>query len=136
MQDFAKELDDNNIQVLIEEADKIDGIEPELKDELNGLDDRWDKIHDATKDKNVFYDDLMTKWAAVRDQQLTLLNWIDEKDADVAGGKDQVNLADEDDVAEHIKKLKVRERNMFVCTYDTSCSTSCSLGIGCCDRCL
>ena len=110
MQDFAKELDDNNIQVLIEEADKIDGIEPELKDELNGLDDRWDKIHDATKDKNVFYDDLMTKWAAFRDQQLTLLNWIDEKDADVAGGKDQVNLADEDDVAEHIKKLKVRER--------------------------
>jgi hypothetical protein len=52
----------------------------------------------------------MTKWAAFRDQQLTLLNWIDEKDADVAGGKDQVNLADEDDVAEHIKKLKVRER--------------------------
>ena len=78
----------------------------------------------------------MTKWAAVRDQQLTLLNWIDEKDADVAGGKDQVNLADEDDVAEHIKKLKVRERNMFVCTYDTSCSTSSSLGIGCCYPCL
>ena len=113
IQDFIKELDDNNIEVLIEEADKIDGIEPEVKDELKDLNERWDKIHDATEDKTDFYDDLMTKWTAFREQQLTLLNWIDEKDTEAAGGKDQVNLADEDEVAEHIQKLKVRERGKY-----------------------
>ena len=93
---------------MIEEADKVDGIEPEVIDELKVLNERWYKIYDATKDKTDSYDDLMTKWAAFREQQLTLLNWIDDKDAEVAGEKDQVNLADEDEVAEHIKKLKVR----------------------------
>ncbi|XP_028414728.1 nuclear anchorage protein 1-like isoform X2 [Dendronephthya gigantea] len=104
--DFVKELDDNNIKVLIEEADKIDGIEPELKNELVQLDERWATIHDDAKDKTENYEDLMTKWTVFREQQLTLLNWIDKKDAEAAEEKDQVNLADEDEVAEHVKKLK------------------------------
>ena len=99
--------------MLIEEADKIDGLEPELKDELKVLNERWDKIHDGTKDKTDFYDDLMTKWETFREQQLTLLNWIDEKDSETTG--DQVNLADEDEVAEHIKKLNVRQQLLLVC---------------------
>ena len=113
-QEFARELGDNNIQVLIEEADKIDGIEPELKDELKDLNERWDKIHDATKDRTESYEDLMSKWGAFREQQLTLLNWVDEKDAEATGGKEQVNLADEDETAEYIKKLKVRFSNSIV----------------------
>lgn len=111
VQEFVKELDDNNIQVLIEEADKIDGIEPELKDELKDLDERWDKIDDDTKDRTESYEDLMSKWGAFREQQLTLLNWIDEKDAEATGVKEQVNLADEDEIADYVKKLKVRKRN-------------------------
>ena len=112
-----KELDDNNINVLIEETDTVDGIEPELKDELEQLDERWAKIHDDTKDKTENYEDLMTKWTVFREQQLTLLNWIDTKDAEAAEENDQVNLADEDEVAEHVKKLKVNKKRILKLLY-------------------
>ena len=126
-QDFAKEVDDNNIRILIEEADKIDGIEPEVKDELEDLNKRWVKIHNATNNNTDCYDDLMTKWAAFREQRLALIKRISEKVTEVSGGKDPVNLVDEDDVAEHVKKLKVREKNtLFICTSKNCCLQSSS----------
>ena len=87
------------------------------------MNERWDKIHDATKDKSDSYEDLMTKWAAFREQQLVMLNWVDAKDAKVVGEKDQVNLADEDEVAEHIQKLKVGKRIRHTNSYKVLLTT-------------
>ena len=59
----------------------------------------------------------MSKWGAFREQQLTLLNWVDEKNAEATGVKEQVNLADEDEIADYVKKLRVRKINIFSILY-------------------
>ena len=59
----------------------------------------------------------MSKWGAFREQQLTLLNWVDGKDAEATGVKEQVNLADEDEIADYVKKLRVRKINIFSILY-------------------
>ena len=59
----------------------------------------------------------MSKWGAFREQQLTLLNWVDEKDAEATGVKRQVNLAAELMIEDYVKKLKVRKINIFSILY-------------------
>ena len=108
LQSYRKDLDDNNIDLLITESDKIDGIEPEVKDELKDLDERWKALDDSSKEKATNYDNILDKWQDFREQQLTILNWVDEKDRQIAVYKDQVNLADADEVKEQIDLLKVR----------------------------
>ncbi|XP_028414565.1 dystrophin-like isoform X1 [Dendronephthya gigantea] len=104
--DLAKELDDNNVHVLIEETNKFDGIEPDLKQQLVVLNERWIQMDVALKDKNELYDNLMADWTKYREQQLIFLNWIDEIDSEVKNEKGQVNLVDEDEIYAHIMKLK------------------------------
>ena len=94
--------------MLITEADKIDGIEPEVKDELKELNKQWDTLNEATEQKTSNYDNIMDKWQEFRQQQLTILNWVDDKDRQISVYKDQVNFADEDEVKEQIDLLKVK----------------------------
>lgn len=70
---------------------------------------RWNTLHDTSEEKSATYEQIMASWQQFREEELTVLNWVDEKDRQVAENKNQVNFADEDEVAQQIQLLKVRD---------------------------
>ena len=50
---------------------------------------------------------ILKQWEAIRETLRELLDWIDVKDLKLKELKEQVNLADEDEVKGELKELKV-----------------------------
>ena len=92
---------------MLSAADQIEEVDPDVKDELEDLNQRWNILHDASESKSSTYENIMISWQEFREHELNLLNWVDEKGRQISENKSQVNYADADEVIQQIQQLKV-----------------------------
>ena len=92
---------------MLSAADQIEEVDPDVKDELEDLNQRWNILHDASESKSSTYENIMISWQEFREHELNLLNWVDEKGRQISENKSQVNYANADEVIQQIQQLKV-----------------------------
>lgn len=92
--------------MLVKEVDKIDELEPSVKDELAALEKRWKKLLKWSEVRSLRLSKIVSRWSKFRDEENAILNWIDAKDEQLKEA-DDVNLADEEAVKEQLDILKV-----------------------------
>lgn len=85
-------------------------IDPEVPlSELQGLEQRWEVLNSGAEQRKIFLQATLVKWKAIREEELTLVDWIDKKDAELQELDTPVNLADEKAVQERLEMVKVRD---------------------------
>lgn len=92
--------------MLVKEVDKIDELEPPVKDELAALEKRWKKLLKWSEERSLRLSKIVSLWSKFREEEIAILNWIDAKDEQLKVA-DDVNLADEEAVKEQLDIFKV-----------------------------
>lgn len=92
--------------MLVKEVDKIDELEPPVKDELAALEKRWKKLLKWSEERSLRLSKIVSLWSKFREEEIAILNWIDAKDKQLKVA-DDVNLADEEAVKEQLDIFKV-----------------------------
>ena len=92
--------------MLVKEVDKIDDLEPSVKQELAALEKRWKKLLRWSEERGLRLSKIVSIWSKFRQEEIAILNWIDEKGEQLKVS-DAVNLADEEAVKEQLDILKV-----------------------------
>lgn len=92
--------------MLVKEVDKIDELEPPVKDELAALEKRWKKLLKWSEERSLRLSKIVSLWSKFREEEIAILNWIDAKDEQLKVA-DDVNLADEEAVKQQLDIFKV-----------------------------
>ena len=79
-----------------------------LKATSKDLQSRLLAIQRSADERQLVLISILKQWEAIREKLRELLDWIDVKDLKLKELKEQVNLADEDEVKGELKELKVR----------------------------
>ena len=95
-----------DLNMLVKEVDKIDDLEPSVKQELAALEKRWKKLLRWSEERGLRLSKIVSIWSKFRQEEIAILNWIDEKGEQLKVS-DAVNLADEQAVKEQSDILKV-----------------------------
>ena len=95
-----------DLNMLVKEVDKIDDLEPSVKQELAALEKRWKKLLRWSEERGLRLSKIVSIWSKFRQEEIAILNWIDEKGEQLKVS-DAVNLADEEAVKEQLDILKV-----------------------------
>ena len=93
--------------MLIKEVDKIDELEPTVKQELAALEKRWKKLLNWSEEKGLRLSKIVSLWSKYRQEEIAILNWIDEKGEQLKVA-DEVNLANEEAVKNQLEIFKVK----------------------------
>lgn len=93
--------------MLIKEVDKIDELEPTLKQELAALEKRWKKLLNWSEERGLRLSKIVSLWSKYRQEEIAILNWIDEKGEQLKVA-DEVNLANEEAVKNQLEIFKVK----------------------------
>ena len=93
--------------MLVKEVDKIDELEPSVKEELVALEKRWKKLLRWSEERGLRLSKIVSLWSKYRQEEIAILNWIDEKGEQLKVA-DEVNLADEEAVKEQLEIFKVK----------------------------
>ena len=93
--------------MLIKEVDKIDELEPTVKQELAALEKRWKKLLNWSEEKGLRLSKIVSLWSKYRREEIAILNWIDEKGEQLKVA-DEVNLANEEAVKNQLEIFKVK----------------------------
>ena len=78
-----------------------------LKATSKDLQSRLLAIERSAEERQLVLLSILNQWQAMREKLKQLLDWIDMKDLKLSELKEQVNLADEDEVKGELKELKV-----------------------------
>lgn len=92
---------------VIVEIDKMSVPDFKLKASSKDLQSRLLVIEKSAEEKQLVLLSILSQWEAMRALLRELLDWIDGKDLKLRELKEQVNLADEDEVHGELKELKV-----------------------------
>ncbi len=106
LQHFEEDLKVYDLNMLVKEVDKIDDLEPSVKQELAALEKRWKKLLRWSEERGLRLSKIVSIWSKFRQEEIAILNWIDEKGEQLKVS-DAVNLADEQAVKEQSDILKV-----------------------------
>ena len=93
--------------MLVKEVDKIDELEPSVKEELVALEKRWKKLLRWSEERGLRLSKIVSLWSKYRQEEIAILNWIDEKGEQLKVA-DEVNLADEEAINEQLEIFKVK----------------------------
>ena len=97
---------------VIVEIDKMSVPDFKLKASSKDLQSRLLVIEKSAEEKQLVLLSILSQWEAMRALLRELLDWIDVKDLKMRELKEQVNLADEDEVHGELKELKVSENSL------------------------
>lgn len=92
---------------VIIEIEKMSVPDFKLKATSKDLQNRLLVIEKSAEEKQLVLLSILAQWEAMRAKLRELLDWIDLKDLKLSELKEQVNLADEDEVNGELKELKV-----------------------------
>ena len=106
LQHFEEDLKVYDLNMLVKEVDKIDELEPEVKQELTELEKRWKKLLRWSEERSLRLTKIVALWSKFRNEEIAVLNWIDEKGEQLKVA-DQVNMADEKALKEQFEIFKV-----------------------------
>ena len=89
------------------ELEKMSVPDFKLKATSKDLQSRLLAIERSAEERQLVLLSILNQWQAMREKLKQLLDWIDMKDLKLNELKEQVNLADEDEVKGELKELKV-----------------------------
>lgn len=94
--------------MLVKEVDDFDEVEVEasVKRELASLEKRWKKLINWSEDRSLRLSNIVSLWSKFRQEEITVLNWIDKKGEQLKTS-DEVNLADVEAVKEQLNVMQV-----------------------------
>lgn len=95
------------MEPVIVEIEKMSDPDFKLKATSKDLQSRLQAIEKAAEERQLVLLSILNQWESMREKLRELLDWIDEKDLKLKELKEQVNLADEDEVKEELAELKV-----------------------------
>lgn len=95
------------MEPVIVEIEKMSDPDFKLKATSKDLQSRLQAIEKAAEERQLVLLSILNQWESMREKLRELLDWIDEKDLKLKELKEQVNLADEDEVKEELVELKV-----------------------------
>jgi hypothetical protein len=107
LQHFEEDLKVYDLNMLVKEVEKIDGLEAVVKEELAALEKRWKKLLRWSEERGLRLSKIVSLWSKFRLEEIAILNWIDEKGEQLKVA-DDVNLADQENVTEQLDVLKVQ----------------------------
>ena len=93
--------------MLVKEVDKIDDLEPSVKQELAALEKRWRKLLKWSEERGLRLSRIVSIWSKFRQEEIAILNWIDEKNEQLKVS-DAVNMANAEAVKEQLDVWKVK----------------------------
>lgn len=106
-QEFIVEIKKHDMVPVIIEIEKMSVPDFKLKATSKDLQNRLLVIEKSAEEKQLVLLSILAQWEAMRAKLRELLDWIDLKDLKLSELKEQVNLADEDEVNGELKELKV-----------------------------
>lgn len=94
--------------MLVKEVDDFDEVEVEasVKRELASLEKRWKKLINWSEDRSLRLSNIVSLWSKFRQEEITVLNWIDKKGEQLKTS-DEINLADVEAVKEQLNVMQV-----------------------------
>lgn len=95
------------MEPVIVEIEKMSDPDFKLKATSKDLQSRLQAIEKAAEERQLVLLSILNQWESMREKLKELLDWIDEKDLKLKELKEQVNLADEDEVKGELVELKV-----------------------------
>ena len=96
------------MEPVIAQVEKMGDPDFELKVTSKDLQGRWQAIEKWSKEQQNVLRSILGQWESLREHLKTLIEWIDLKDIKLKELKEQVNLADEEEVKGELTELKVR----------------------------
>ena len=97
------------MELIIVELEKMSVPDFKLKATSKDLQSRLLAIERSAEERQLVLLSIFNQWQAMREKLKQLLDWIDMKDLKLNELKEQVNLADEDEVKGELKELKVSD---------------------------
>ena len=101
------EIKKHDMEPVIIEIEKMSETDFKLKATSKDLQSRLIAIQRAAEERQLVLLSILNQWESMREKLKELVDWIDMKDLKLQELKEQVNLADEDEVKEELKELKV-----------------------------
>ena len=98
----------HDLELVIVELERMSNPDFKLKATSKDLQSRLLAIQRSADERQLVLLSILNQWEAIREKLRELLDWIDVKDLKLKELKEQVNLADEDEVKGELKELKVR----------------------------
>ena len=98
----------HDLELVIVELERMSNPDFKLKATSKDLQSRILAIQKSADERQLVLISILKQWETIREKLRELLDWIDVKDLKLKELKEQVNLADEDEVKGELKELKVR----------------------------
>jgi hypothetical protein len=107
-QEFMVEIKKHDMELVIIELEKMSFPDFKLKATSTDLQSRLAAIERSAQERDLVLLSILQQWEAMREKLKELLDWIEMKDLKLGELKEQVNLADEEEVKGELTELKVR----------------------------
>lgn len=94
---------------MLEQIRDTSELDPEVPlSDLLSLEKRWEPLNAWAHKRNIFLLSTLDKWKAFRQEEMTMIAWIDAKDTNLQELDAPINLTDENAVQERLHTLRVR----------------------------
>ena len=98
----------NNIRSVLEQIRDTSELDPDIPlSDLLSLEKRWEVLNGWAHKRDIFLLSTLDKWKAFRQEEMTMIAWIDAKDANLQELDVPINLTDENAVQERLHTLRV-----------------------------
>ena len=107
IQEFIIEIKKHDMELIIVELEKMSVPDFKLKATSKDLQSRLAAVEKSAQERQLVLLSILNQWEAMREKLKELLDWIEMKELKLGELKEQVNLADEDEVKGELIELKV-----------------------------